>query len=235
MHTASHAHTRWTGYMVLLTIALLFLTFVYQIAIASQAFPGITDRIIPVKIQANILVLSLESTLQLLYGTAMIALAILLSYYHGSNLTNVLRIALVAGIIGGAGFVAAGAIAQEKVFLSVFLTPEQSKEIATAIGAADHTVINMALNVAAGGMRSAGSYAFGWALILWGIFALRAQRFPVVLNWIGIGSGLLFALTNWIGPIAGPLAFVGLIIWHVWLGFYLLRRNPAIMIQPLQA
>ncbi len=229
MNTAPNPNTKWTGYVALTTIGILFLVFIYGIAIASQVFPGVADSIIPAKIKANILASSLDSTLQLVYGTALIALAILLSYYHASPLTHVLRLALVAGIIGGAGFIAAGAISQEKVLMSVFWSPQQSTEVANAIGTPDHAVINMALNLTAGGMRSAGSYAFGWALILWGIAGLRAQRFPVVLNWIGMVSGVLFALTNWIGPIAGPLAFLGMIIWHVWLGIYLTSQQGCMM------
>ena len=225
--TTSNMHAKRTGYAALGAIAILLLVFIYGIAIGSQVFPGITDPFIPAKIGANMLAASLNSTMQLVYGTAIIALAVLLSYYRPSPLSNVLRIALVAGIIGGAGFIAAGAISQEKVFLSVFYTPEQSMEMAQAIGTSDLTVINMALEMVAGGMRSAGSYAFGWALILWGIVALRARRFPAVLNWIGIASGVFFALTNWIGPIAGPFAFLGLIIWHIWLGIYLLRSKAA--------
>jgi hypothetical protein len=231
MNTVSNAYARWTAYAALLAITVLFLSFIYAIAIAPQAFPGIADSITPATIEANALAASLDSTLQVLYGTALIALAVLLSYYHASPLTNLLRFALIAGIIGGAGFVIAGAISQEKVFLSVFITPEQSREMATAMGMADHAAVNMALEVVAGGMRSAGSYAFGWALILWGIYALRARRFPAALNWIGIAAGISFALTNWIGPFAGPLAFVGMLIWHIWLGIYLLRR-PATLANP---
>jgi hypothetical protein len=43
---------------------------------------------------------------------------------------------------------------------------------------------------------------------------------------VGVVAGLGFALTNWIGPLAGPLAFFGSLIWLSGLAINLFRRSP---------
>ena len=206
----------------------LFLLWLLAIVVAiaqSSVFPGFSDQFIPAKIQTHVLMATLNWLLQLAIGTAVIALALPLSYYLATPLNMIMRFALVAGAIGGAFLVAAGAGGQENVFGSLFYTPEQASQPAKAIGTPDLTVINVANNLVAGGLRSTAAYATGWAMVLWSITALKTKRFPTILNWIGIISGILFALTVWIGPITGFPSFLGMQVWHIWLAIILLRSK----------
>lgn len=196
------------------------------VAIAQMSvFPGFADQFIPAKIQANVLMATLNWLLQLAIGTAVIALALPLSYHLATPLNMMMRVALVAGVIGGAFLVAAGAGGQENIFGSVFYSPEQSSQLASAIGTPDLTVINVANSLAAGGFRSTAAYATGWAMVLWSITALKTKRFPAILNWIGIIGGILYALTVWIGPITGFPSFLAMQVWHIWLAIILLRSK----------
>lgn len=206
----------------------LFVLWLLAVAVAiaqSSVFPGFSDQFIPAKIQANVLIATLNWLLQLAIGTVVIALALPLSYYLATPLNMVMRFALLAGVIGGAFLVAAGAGGQENVFGSLFYTPEQASQLAAAIGTPDLTVINVANSLVAGGFRSTAAYATGWAMVLWSITALKTKRFPPLLNWIGIIGGLLYALTVWIGPITGFPSFLALEVWHIWLGIVLLRSK----------
>ena len=137
-------------------------------------------------------------------------------------------LAMIAGVVGGAAFVAAGAIQQETVFYAVFVDSKQASELATASGASDLTGLNLMITVVAGGMRSAGSYAFGLAWIGWAVIGARSSRLPRWLSAVGVIAGFGFALTNWIGPLAGPFAFFGSLIWLAGLALVLFRRSRAV-------
>jgi hypothetical protein len=212
------------GWVALALFVLWLLALIGSIAQMSM-FPGFADQFIPAKIQANVWMASLGWLIQLAIGTAIIALALLLSYHLATPLNMMMRLALVAGVIGGAFLVAAGAGGQENVFGSLFYTSEQASQLAQAIGTPDLTVMNATNSLVAGGFRSTAAYATGWAMVLWGITALRTKRFPAVLNWIGIIGGILYALTVWIGPITGFPSFLALQVWHLWLAISLLRSK----------
>ena len=82
----------------------------------------------------------------------------------------------------------------------MFVDSRQAAELAAATGASDLTALNLAISVVAGGMRSAGSYAFGLAWIGWAVVGARMGLLPRLLSTVGIVAGLGFALTNWIDP-----------------------------------
>jgi hypothetical protein len=216
--------SKMIGRVALLLFILWLLAIVVAI-IQSSVFPGFSDQFIPAKIQANILITTLNWLLQLAIGTAVIALVLPLSYYLATPLNMMMRFALIAGVIGGAFFIAAGAGGQENVFGSLFYTPEQASQLARAIGTPDLAVINVANNLVAGGFRSTAAYAIGWAMVLWSITALKTKKFPAILNWIGIIGGILFALTVWIGPITGFPSFLMMQVWYIWLAIILLRSK----------
>ncbi len=208
-----------------IAIFLLWILAVVSSIAQNVALPSLADAFIPARIQANILLISFGWFVQVVMGTAIVALALPLSYYLATPLTMTMRFALAAGVVAGAFMVAAGAGGQENVFVAVFYTPEMAGPLAKAIGTPDLTVINAANNLVAGGMRSTSAYALGWAVVLWSIAALKSGRFSRLLNWIGIISGVLFALTVWIGPFTGFPAFLGFLIWHLWLGITLIRAK----------
>jgi hypothetical protein len=224
-HTATEAGlARLAGWAALALFVLWLLALIGSIAQMSM-FPGFADQFIPAKIQANVWMASLGWLTQLAVGTAIIALALLLSYYLATPLNMIMRFALVAGVIGGAFLVAAGAGGQENIFSSAFYSPERASQLASAIGTPDLTVINVANSIVAGGFRSTAAYATGWAMVLWSITALKTKRLPAILNWIGIIGGILFALTVWIGPITGFPSFLAMQVWHIWLAIILLRSK----------
>ena len=192
--------------------------------IGSGALPGVADRFVPARVAENIAVLTADATVQLLLGTALIVMAVSLGRYLGTD--GLLGwLAMIAGVVGGAAFVAAGAIQQETVFYAVFVDSKQAGELATASGASDLTGLNLMISVVAGGMRSAGSYAFGLAWIGWAVIGARSGRLPRPLSAVGVIAGIGFALTNWIGPFAGPFAFFGSLIWLAGLAIVLFRRS----------
>jgi hypothetical protein len=188
-----------------------------------SAFPGVTEQFVPAKIQANAIIASLSWFSQIALGMALVAVAIALSDYLSKSFQFAYRLALIAGVTAGVFLIAAGAGGQENVSASVFYTPQQATAVAGAIGASDLTVINVANDLVSGGMRSTSAFAFGWAMVLWGIAALKTRRLPVVLGWITIVVGVLYGLTVWLGPLVGPFGFIGILIWSAWLGIYLLR------------
>jgi hypothetical protein len=208
-----------------LTVFALLLGALVVALVGSRALPGVADRFVPARIADNIALLTADATIQLMLGSAMIVLALTLSSFVGVNGITA-RVALVAGVVGGAGFITAGAIQQETVFYSMFVDGPQSGELAVASGWNDLTALNMAIGVVAGGMRSAGSYAIGLAWIGWAVIGARSGRLPRLLSGVGVVAGLGFALTNWIGPLAGPLAFFGSLIWLSGLAINLFRRSP---------
>jgi hypothetical protein len=190
----------------------------------SGALPGIADRFVPARVAENIAVLTADATVQLLLGTALIFMAVTLGRYLDTD-GLLAWLAMIAGVVGGAAFVAAGAIQQETVFYAVFVDSKQAGELATASGASDLTGLNLMISAVAGGMRSAGSYAFGLAWIGWAVIGARSGRLPRLLSAVGVIAGVGFVLTNWIGPFAGPFAFFGSLIWLAGLAIVLFRRS----------
>jgi hypothetical protein len=223
-HIISNEPARLAGWASLALLACWILALTGSI-ITSSVFSGAADAFIPEKIGANVLAASLGWFLQILLGSIMIMLSLPYSDYLAKPGNILVRFALIGGLLGGVFFIAAGAGGQENVFQSVFSTPEQNQAAAEAAGLADLTVINVANNLVAGGMRSTGSYMFGWAMVLWGAAALKSDKLPKVLCWIQIVTGVLFALTVWIGPISGPFSFLGMLFWSFWLGIFLLRMK----------
>ncbi len=195
--------------------------------IGSGALPGIADRFVPARVAENLAVLTAEATVQLLLGTALIFMAVSLGRYLGTD-GLVGSMAMIAGVVGGAAFVAAGAIQQETVFYALFVDSKQTGELALAAGVTDLTGFNLLISVVAGGMRSAGSYAVGLAWIGWAVIGARSGRLPRPLSVVGVIAGLGFALTNWIGPLAGPFAFVGSLVWLAGLAIALLVRSRTV-------
>jgi hypothetical protein len=207
-----------------LAVFVLFLGALVVAVVGSGALPGAADRYVPARVAENIAVLAADATLQLLLGSALIVMAVTLGRYLGTD--ELLGwLAMIAGVVGGAAFIAAGAIQQETVFYAVFVDSKQAGELATASGASDLTALNLAINVVAGGMRSVGSYAFGLAWIGWAVIGVRVGRLPRLLGAVGVVAGVGFALTNWIGPLAGPFAFFGSLLWLSGLAIVLFRRS----------
>ena len=217
---ASPTPAAWAALALLLVLLLIVVVSV----IAATTLPGAADRYLPEKVAANIALFTANATGQLLFGSAIIALAATLGRYVGTD-GLVAWLAMVGGIVGGAAFIAAGAIEQETVFNSVFVGSKEAGQLAAASGSHDLTALNMAIGNTAGGMRSAGSYAFGVAWIGWSIVGARARRLPRWLAAVGVIAGVGWALTNWIGPIAGPVAFVGSLIWLPGLAIVLFRTS----------
>ena len=119
-------------------------------------------------------------------------------------------------------------IQQETVFYALFVDSKQTGELALAAGVTDLTGFNLLISVVAGGMRSAGSYAVGLAWIGWAVIGARSGRLPRPLSVVGVIAGLGFALTNWIGRLAGPFAFVGSLVWLAGLAIALLVRSRTV-------
>jgi hypothetical protein len=207
-----------------LAMLVLFIGSLVVAGVGSGSLPGTADRYVPARIAENLAVLTADATLQLFFGSAMIVLAITLGRYLGTH-GLLAWLALVVGVVGGAEFIAAGAVLQETVFNSVFLDSRQAGELAAASGTPDLTALNLAIGVVAGGLRSAGSYSFGLAWIGWAVIGLQTGRLPRPLAIVGVVAGLGFALTNWIGPLAGPFAFFGSLIWLAGLAVVLHRRS----------
>jgi hypothetical protein len=210
------------GWFALAVFVAWMLAFVGGI-LSSSVFPGAADQFIPAKIQANVFLASLNWFTQIALGTALVAFALPFSDFLIKPMNTLVRLALIGGLLGGVFFIAAGSGGQENIFQSVFPSPEQNITVAQAIGLPDLTVINAANDLVSGGMRSTGSYLVGWSMVLWGIAALKTRKVPTVLSWIQIVTGILFTLTVWIGPITGPFSFIGMLIWSLWLGIFLLR------------
>src|SRR6185295_5593040 len=87
------------GWVALALFALWLIAIIVAIA-AMSVYPGFSDQFIPAKIQANVIMASLNWLLQIAIGTAVIALALPLSYYLATPLNLTLRFALVAGVFG---------------------------------------------------------------------------------------------------------------------------------------
>jgi hypothetical protein len=64
-----------------------------------------------------------------------------------------------------------------------------------------------------------------WLLLLSWV-ALRARELPKVLNYLGVVIGVAGILTVVFLPALEAVYGLGLIIWLVWLGIFMLRRSP---------
>ena len=174
----------------------------------------------------NLGLLTAGATLQLLFGSAMIVLAATLGRYLGTEgLLD--RVAMIGGVVGGAAFIAAGAILQETVFYGVFVDSRQAAELAAATGASDLTALNLAISVVAGGDAVGRQLCIRPDVDRLGCRWRPDGQLPRLLSTVGIVAGLGFALTNWIGPFAGPFAFFGSLIWLYGLAIVLFRRARA--------
>lgn len=213
------------GWAAIAVLLLWLLAFGTSIVLGTQVFPGYADRFIPELIRVNLIVATLDGTIQLLLGVALVALALGVSSTLAASSTPLAQFGLLAGLIGGVFMVAAGAVLQENVFTVIFPTVEQNTQLATAMGVPDVTVLTAANALVAGGLRSTAAFGSGCAMVLWSVLAWKTRQLPTVLNGIGILTGVLFALTVWIGPLTGPFAFLGILIWHGWLGFRLIRSS----------
>ena len=138
-------------------------------------------------------------------------MAVSLGRYLGTD-GLVGSMAMIAGVVGGAAFVAAGAIQQETVFYALFVDSKQTGELALAAGVTDLTGFNLLISVVAGGMRSAGSYAVGLAWIGWAVIGARSGRLPRPLSVVGVIAGLGFALTN-LDRAIGRTVRLSLVLW----------------------
>ena len=77
------------------------------------------------------------------------------------------------------------------------------------------------------GLSFTGDHAFGWALVLTGLAALKNRKLSRILSYFTILEGVLL-IPYCISEIFGAVGWTLLIIWALWLGIVLLRSKVSV-------
>jgi hypothetical protein len=84
----------------------------------------------------------------------------------------------------------------------------------------------IATRVVSNALNTAAIFASGWAVLLIGLAALRAEKLPKLLAGLMVLAGLLSILAFLI-PVFALLAPLLYIVWSIWLGIVLLRKSAS--------
>jgi len=137
--------------------------------------------------------------------------------YLQAQLPFLMRLATGAGLVATALILANGTIGAS--MLQLARNYPQNRD------AAETTFLTLSLVSSNGvGLVSGGIFAYGWWAVLISWVALRAGIFPKALNYVG----LLFGIAGIGAIVILPLGFLGPVIgivWCIWLGVVLLRRE----------
>lgn len=155
----------------------------------------------------------------IIFGIFLVVLSLALNERLKSGAPVIAQIAMVFGFIWAGLVIASGMVANVGFGIVVDLytnNPTQAEALWLAIRSVEFGL--------GGGNEIVGGL---WVLLV-SSAALRIREFPRVLNYLGVVSGVAGLLT--VIPVLSMLGAVfgiGLIVWLIWIGLFMLRNSKA--------
>lgn len=154
-----------------------------------------------------------------LFGVLLIVLCMALHDRLKGDSNGMVQVAVVVGIIWAGSLVASGMVANAAIAPTVALYASDP-----ALAANNWSLIEMI----SGGLGNANGEILGGILtLLISLAGLNSGKLPKALNILGLLTGLVGIVS--LAPMLNSLAMIfGVlqIVWFVWLGIILLRKNP---------
>jgi len=172
-----------------------------------------SDWIDPVKINAawntSPITFVLFNFEPILFSIALILIALALREQMHAGVPNLMQIVIIGASITGALLLAAAII-------EITVSP--------TIASAQNLLTRRAVTAMYFGLIFAGDHAMGWVLLLLGWAALKTRELPRILSGLTMLYGMVLILEFAVRPFMNVGVILG-IIWGVWLGGVLLRRE----------
>lgn len=183
-------------------------------------YPSITDpaQKVALLVEMQLVTFSTNLLMYVFFGFALIVLSLALYDRLKSGAPAMMQVATVVGIIWAGSLIASGMVANAGIAPVVALYADDPAQAALTW---------QVIETVAGGLGNFNGEILGgvWTLLV-SLAALRAGGLPRGLNILGLLVGAVGIIT--IIPALTDLTGVfglGQIIWFVWLGIVLLRRN----------
>ena len=171
--------------------------------------------------QAFLYILNLVA--YVIWGIVMIPLVLALYQRLKASSPAMMQIATVIGLVWACIVIASGQVSNFGMNAVVDLYGKDPAQAAT---------VWMAIDSVANGLGSAGGEILGgtWILLVsWA--ALRGRGLSKALNYLGVLVGVagLFSAVPALFGALGIIFGLGKMVWSLWLGIILLRKNPSAM------
>jgi len=157
----------------------------------------------------------------IVFGLFLVVLALALYERLKVGSPALVQIATAIGLVWAGVVIASGMVANVGMDTVVGLYGPDPAQAA---------LIWLAIDSVALGLGGAGGEILGGIWILLASWAaLRAREFPKALNYLGAAIGVvgLISVVPVLGELRGLIFGLGQIVWFVWLGIVMLRRNPS--------
>ena len=182
---------------------------------------SITDPVqkVALNVEKQTVVFSTNLLMYVFFGIALIVLSLVLYERMKSGAPALMQVAVAIGIIWAGSLIASGMVANARLATVVALYAKDPGQAALTFQAIE-SITN--------GLGNANGEILGGTLtLLVSLAALRTGGLPKGLNILGVLVGAVGIIT--IIPTLNDLVGVfglGQIVWFIWLGIVLLRRNP---------
>lgn len=182
---------------------------------------SITDPVqkVALNVEKQTVVFSTNLLMYVFFGIALIVLSLVLYERMKSGAPALMQVAVAIGIIWAGSLIASGMVANAGLATVVALYAKDPGQAALTFQAIE-SITN--------GLGNANGEILGGTLtLLVSLAALRTGGLPKGLNILGVLVGAVGIIT--IIPTLNDLVGVfglGQIVWFIWLGIVLLRRNP---------
>ncbi len=210
-----------TGGFAALYLALAYLLGMVLFLVVLQS-PGITDPAdrVALLIGQQMVIFSTNLLMYVFFGVVLIVLALALYDRLKSGAPAIMQVATVIGIIWAGSLIASGMVSNAGIGPVVALYAKDPAQAASTW---------QGIETVASGLGNGNGEILGglWTLLL-SVAALRAGGLPKGLNILGllVGAVGIISISPGLTDLVGVFG-LGQLIWFVWLGFVLLRGNPA--------
>ena len=206
--------------------AVLYMAVAYLIGmalfLAVLNYPSITNpaQKVALLVEKQMVIFSTNLLMYVFFGVFLIVLSLALYDRLKSGSPAIMQVATVIGIIWAGSLIASGMVSNAGIAPVVELFAKDPAQASLAWQGIE--------SVANGLGNGNGEILGGLLTLLVSIAALRTGGLPKVLNIIGllVGAVGIISIIPGLTELLVSVFGVGQIIWFVWLGIVLLRKNP---------
>ena len=207
-------------------LAALYLAAAYLVGIVLFLFvldyPNIVDpaQKVALLVDKQMVIYSTNLMLYVIFGVFLIVLTLALYERLKAGAPAIMQVATAIGIIWAGSLVASGMVSNAGIAPVVALYAQDPAQAA---------VTWQGLEAVASGLGNGNGEILGGlltVLISWA--ALRAGGLPTLLNYLGVGVGLV-GIVSTIPGLSDLVGIFGMsqIVWFVWLGIIMSRQSPS--------
>lgn len=186
-------------------------------------YPSFTDPVqkVALLVEMQLVTFSTNLLMYVFFGIFLIVLSLALYDQLKSGAPVIMQVATVLGIIWAGSLIASGMVANAGIAPVIALYANDPAQAALTW---------QAIESVANGLGNGNGEILGglWALLI-SLAALRSGNFPRGLNILGLlvgGVGIISLIPGLTEMMVGIFG-LSQIIWYVWLGIVLLRRNSS--------